>query len=89
MFIFRFKIHGLTSKRDSYCTIYCLHKFYLTKVVGIDFKSAVLNFLKKMTLPRITIDNNVKYVPKGRQAREIKQNTIKNKLTFKKQSKKI
>ena len=30
-------------KDDSYCASYCLHIFYLTKVLGIDFKSAVLN----------------------------------------------
>ena len=38
-----YKIQGLTSKKDSYCASYCLYKIYLTKVVGIDFKSAVLN----------------------------------------------
>ena len=30
-------------KIDSYCTSYCLSIIYLTKVLGIDFKSAVLN----------------------------------------------
>ena len=30
-------------KNDSYCAIYCLYIIYLTKVLGIDFKSAVLN----------------------------------------------
>ena len=30
-------------KSDSYCASYCLYIFYLTKVLGIDFKSAVLN----------------------------------------------
>ena len=30
-------------KNDSYCASYCLHIIYLTKIVGIDFKSAVLN----------------------------------------------
>ena len=30
-------------KSDSYCASYCLYKIYLTKVLGIDFKSAVLN----------------------------------------------
>ena len=30
-------------KNDSYCASYCLHIIYLTKVLGIDFKSAVLN----------------------------------------------
>ena len=30
-------------KNDSYCGAYCLYIIYLTKVLGIDFKSAVLN----------------------------------------------
>ena len=30
-------------KNDSFCASYCLYIIYLTKVVGIDFKSAVLN----------------------------------------------
>ena len=30
-------------KIDSYCARCCLYIFYLTKIVGIDFKSAVLN----------------------------------------------
>ena len=30
-------------KNDSYCASYCLYIIYLTKVVRIDFKSAVLN----------------------------------------------
>ena len=34
-----YKIHGL----DSYCAAYCLYLNYLTKHIGIDFKSAVLN----------------------------------------------
>ena len=38
-----YKIQGLTSKRDSYCASYCLYIIYLIKVLGIDFKSAVLN----------------------------------------------
>ena len=29
-------------KNDSFCARYCLHIIYLTKIVGIDFKSAVL-----------------------------------------------
>ena len=29
-------------KNDSFCASYCLYKLYLTKVSGIDFKSAVL-----------------------------------------------
>ena len=31
-------------KNDSYCASYCLYIIYLTKVLGIDFKSAVFNF---------------------------------------------
>ena len=30
-------------KEDSFCGSYCLYIIYLTKVLGIDFKSAVLN----------------------------------------------
>ena len=30
-------------KNDSFCASYCLYIIYLTKVVRIDFKSAVLN----------------------------------------------
>ena len=30
-------------KNDSFCASYCLHIIYLTEVLGIDFKSAVLN----------------------------------------------
>ena len=30
-------------KNDSYCAGYCLYIIYLTKIVDIDFKSAVLN----------------------------------------------
>ena len=38
-----YKTQGQTNKRDSYCASYCLYIIYLTKVLGIDFKSAVLN----------------------------------------------
>ena len=38
-----YKLQGLTNKRDSYCASCCLYIIYLTKVVGIGFKSAVLN----------------------------------------------
>ena len=38
-----YKIQGLTNKPDSYCGSYCLYVIYLTRVLGIDFKSAVLN----------------------------------------------
>ena len=30
-------------KNDRYCASYCLYIIYLTKVIGTDFKSAVLN----------------------------------------------
>ena len=30
-------------KKDSFCASYCLYIIYLTKIVGIDFESAVLN----------------------------------------------
>ena len=30
-------------KNDSFCSSYCLYILYLTKVIGIDFKNAVLN----------------------------------------------
>jgi len=30
-------------KNDSFCASYCLYIIHLTKVIGIDFKSAVLN----------------------------------------------
>ena len=30
-------------KNDSFCASYCLYLIYLTNVLGIDFKSAVLN----------------------------------------------
>ena len=30
-------------KNDSFCASYCLYIIYLTRVLGIDFKSAVLN----------------------------------------------
>ena len=35
-------------KSDSYCASYCLYIIYLTKVLGIDFKSAVLNLYYQM-----------------------------------------
>ena len=43
-----YKIQGLTNKRDSYCASFCLYILYLTKVLGIDFKSAVLNLYYQM-----------------------------------------
>ena len=36
-------MQGLTSKRDSYCSAYCSYVIHFTKILGIDFKSAVLN----------------------------------------------
>ena len=35
-------------KNDSYCASYCLYIIFLTKVLGIDFKSAVLNLYYQM-----------------------------------------
>ena len=35
-------------KNDSYCASYCLYIIYLTKVMGVDFKSAVLNLYYQM-----------------------------------------
>ena len=38
-----YKIIGFTSKKGSFCASYCSYKLYLTRVLCIDFKSAVLN----------------------------------------------
>ena len=35
-------------KNDSYCASYCVYIIYLRKVLGIDFKSAVLNLYYQM-----------------------------------------
>ena len=35
-------------KNDSFCASYCLYIIYLTKLLGIDFKSAVLNLYYQM-----------------------------------------
>ena len=35
-------------KNDSFCASYCLYIVFLTKVLGIDFKSAVLNLYYQM-----------------------------------------
>ena len=35
-------------KNDSFCASYCLYIIYLTKVLDIDFKSAVLNLYYQM-----------------------------------------
>ena len=37
-----YKIQGLTNKKYSYCASYCLYIIYLTRVLGIDFKSSYL-----------------------------------------------
>ena len=42
-FYSEYKIQGLTNERYSYCASFCLYRFYLTKVEGLTFKSAVLN----------------------------------------------
>ena len=39
----QYKIQDPTNKKDKECASYCLYKIYLTKVIGIDLKSAVLN----------------------------------------------
>ena len=38
-----YKIQGVTNKRDSHCASYCIYIIYLTKLIDIDFQSAVLN----------------------------------------------
>ena len=38
-----YKIKGLTSTKDNNYASYCLYISFLTKMVGMDFKSAVLN----------------------------------------------
>ena len=38
-----YKMQGLTNERDSFCASYCLCIIYMTKVVGYNFQSAVLN----------------------------------------------
>ena len=35
-------------KNDSFCASYCLYIIYLTKVLGVDFKNAVLNLYYQM-----------------------------------------
>ena len=42
------KIQGLTSKRESFCASFCLYIICLTKVIGLDFKSAVLYLYYQM-----------------------------------------
>ena len=43
-----YKIQVLTNKRDSCCASYVLYIIYLTKVISVDFKSAVLNSYYQM-----------------------------------------
>ena len=43
-----YRIRGLTRKRDSYCSAYRFCIPYLKKVLGIGFKSAVLNLYYQM-----------------------------------------
>ena len=43
-----YKKQGRTNKRDFYCASSSLYTIYLTKVIGIDFKSAVLNLYYQM-----------------------------------------
>ena len=43
-----YKIQGLTNKRDSYCSSYVSYIVYLTKMLGVDFKSAVLTLYYQM-----------------------------------------
>ena len=49
-FYSEYKLQGLTNKRDSFCSSYCLYILYLTKVLGIDFKSAVLNLFNQIII---------------------------------------
>ena len=81
-----YKIQRITNKRDSYYASYCLYKSHLTKLIDIDFKSAVLkSFYQKfsefqMVLRKTTVNNSVKYIPKSEQTRDkdSKRKTIKN-----------
>ena len=43
-----YKIQRLASKRDSYGANYLLYIIYLTKSIGLDFESAVLNLYYQM-----------------------------------------
>ena len=45
---FEYRIQGVTRKRDFYSASYCLYMIYLTKVIGLDFKSAVSNLYYQM-----------------------------------------
>ena len=52
------KTQCLTSKKDSYCEAYYLYIIHLTKVIGIDFKSAVLNLYYQRFLYIIDVMEN-------------------------------
>ena len=41
-------IQGLSCKRDPYCASYCLYTIYSKKVIGVGFKTAVLNLYYQM-----------------------------------------
>ena len=43
-----YETQGLTNKQDSYCASHCLYINYLTKVLGIDFNTAVVNLYYQM-----------------------------------------
>ena len=61
-----YKLQGLKSRRDSYCAALSLYIIYLTKVLGLKFKSAALNLVNqrfswnKMTLRNIIVGKSVK-----------------------------
>ena len=43
-----YKIQSLANKTDSFCACYCLYVSLFDKILGIDFKSAVLNLYYQM-----------------------------------------
>ena len=45
-------------KNDCFCASYCLYIIYLTKVLGIDFKSAVLNLFYQIFIILNGIEKN-------------------------------
>ena len=47
-FYSEYKIQKPTSKRDSHCARYCCFIIYLTKVIGVDYKSSVLDLYYQM-----------------------------------------
>ena len=42
-----YRIQGLTHKKDSYCASFCFYIIYLSKVLQIDFKSALVNLFNQ------------------------------------------